>query len=223
MQKKLLDYITPLPDKDTKAIDKLFKIYVIFFTSILVIYFFLSLLNTPIPDIILIAQIAFLFFYSVFPFLFGIGRGLINLINSFFILSFSAGLVGCFQNQSYHLITLIFVPPPLIIQLVYELIVRKERSKFLYIFSVIGISLFSIGILLTLSTEEHGGTWLLENWPFETEVLTLKIGAIITIVMTIIHLDFVRRNPREYQIHIRYLTQCIFALIIATMLWIFNK
>jgi hypothetical protein len=221
MQEETLDHSnSKIVSKEPKAIDNFFKAYVIFYSVSLFISFLLSLFNALDNAFIKLFFEALTFavfgFHLVYFILLiakkkGIGRILVHLLNSFPMLVVAIGFIFYFARWDFRLemltTGLITVPFILLVQVGYELAVRKDNSKFLSILSSLGISTFSMGVL-----------FFLQKWPYGKE--NLIIGGVITLVMTIVHLSFVAKKEAKYQIHSRYLAQSVFALVAAILIFI---
>jgi hypothetical protein len=218
MQETLLDDSENLP-KEPKAIDEFFKAYVIFYSISLLTSFLLSLFKAPdnafikiLFEILVFSTLAFHALYFIFLIIKkkGTGRIIVHLLNSFSMFVVAIGLIFHFGGWPYNsemlTVSLVTVPFLLIVQVIYELVVRKHVSKYLNIISFFGISIFGWGVL-----------FVIQKWPFGSEMLI--VGGFITLVMTIVHLFLALKKETKYQIHIRYLAQCLFALIIALMIF----
>ncbi|MFT5646210.1 MAG: hypothetical protein ACI976_000888 [Aureispira sp.] len=218
MQEILLDDFENLPKK-AKAIDEFFKTYVIFYSISLLASFLLSLFKAPdntfiniLFNLVAFSTLAFHILYFIFLIIKkkGTGRIIVHFLNSFSMLVVAFGFIFYFADWSYksEMLTtgLVTVPFLLIVQIFYELAVREHVSKYLNIISFLGISTFGWGVL-----------FVIQKWPFGTEMLT--VGGLVTLAMTIVHLFFALKKETKYQIHIRYLAQCLFALIIALMIF----
>jgi hypothetical protein len=217
MQDTPLDQPQNLPT-ETKAIDDFFKAYVIFYSISLFISFILSLFNAPDNSFIklffsalTIAIIAFHVIYSILLIAKkkGAGRIIVHLLNSFSMLVLTIGLIFYFAHWEYSSemlsTSLMTIPFLMLVQLIYELVVRKDISKFTYVISFAGISTFAFGVL-----------FFMQKWPYGRNMLA--IGGIVTIAMMIVHFNLSIKKETKYQIHIRYLMQCIFAIITAIMI-----
>lgn len=218
MQKVLDDSkISPI---EIKVIDSFFKAYIIFHGVALLISFLLSLFKAPENAFIKLFFEALTFAVFGFHILFfiflivkkkGLGRILVNLFNSFSMFVVAVGFIFHFAGWPYgmEMLTVSFVTVPFIMiaQLIYELVVRKESSKYLSIISSLGISIFSLGLL-----------FVLQKWPSGMEMFI--VGALVTFVMLVIHFLLSIKKETKYQIHIRYLAQCLFSLLAAVMVLI---
>lgn len=218
MQEVILDQPKDQP-KAPKAIDDFFKAYVIFYGLILLISFLLSLLNAPYNSLIKLFFNAVLLFVLAFHIVYfilliakkkGIGRILVHLVNSFSMLVIAIGFIFYFARWEFGLemltVSLVTIPF-LFVQVVYELVVREDKSKALNIISFGGISVFSIGIL-----------FVLQKWPSGMQLLIA--GGLITFIMLVVHFNLAIKKEAQYQIHIRYMTQCLFAILAAIMLFV---
>lgn len=216
---EVLDNSENLPI-ETQEIDSFFKAYVLFHGIALLISFLLSLFKAPENAFIKLFFEALTFGVLGFHLLYfiflivkkkGIGRILVNLFNSFSMFVVAVGFIFHFAGWEFsmEMLTVSFVTVPFImlVQLIYELVVRKESSKYLSIISSLGISVFSFGIL-----------FVLQKWPSGTEML--MVGGILTFVMLVIHFLLSIKKERKYQIHIRYLLQCFFSIIAAILVLI---
>lgn len=206
--------------EEPKAIDSFFKAYVIFHSVILIISFLLSLFKAPensfigmIFQILTIGVFGFhlLYFILLIVKKKGPGRIIISLFNSFSILVVAIGFIFYFAGWpfSMEMLTtgLVSVPFIMLLQLLYELSVRKDASKFLNILSSLGVSTFAFGVL-----------FVLQKWPSGMELLIG--GGLITFIMMVIHLLLVIKKEAKYEIHIRYFAQCLFSLITAMLVFI---
>ena len=214
MQDDLLDSVESSIE-EKPAIDNFFKAYIIFHSITLSLSFLLSLLNSPenfLHNIFFKGLVfAVLGFHIVYFILLivkkkGVGRIIANLLNFFTIMVIAIGFIFYFGRWPYRQemlsSSLLSVPALIFVQLIYELAARKDPSKFLNIISFLGISIFSVGLL-----------FFLQKWPYGK--VQLIAGGILSFVMTIVHLLFVlKKSP----IHLRYLAQCIFAIVSAIML-----
>ena len=222
MQETPLDESTDLLE-EPKTIDVFFKSYVIFYGVSLLISFLLSFFNAPENTFIQILfnalLVGFIAFHIVYFILLivkkkGPGRIIVHFINSLSMLTLAIGFVFYFANWPYksEMFTagLISVPFLMLVQLFYELIVRQHASKFFNILSFLGISIFAWGVL-----------FVAQKWPFGSELLL--VGGLLTFIMTIVHLIFTLKKETKYQIHIRYLAQCLFALISALLILSINQ
>jgi len=217
MSDELLDSFAETP-VTTNPIDNFFKVYLIFHSIALVLSFLLSIFNAPdnafirmFFNFLVFGVIGFDILYVVFLIIKkkGGGRIIMNLINVFALLVVAIGFVFFFARWPYRseMLTtgLLTVPFLVFVQLIYELVVRKDNTKFLNIISFGGISVFSTGVL-----------FFLQHWPYASEMLITGGG--ITFVMIIVHSNFVLKKEPRYQIHVRYLAQCIYAVVSSVML-----
>ncbi len=200
-----------------KAIDDFFKAYVIFYGVSLFISFFLSLFKAPDNTFIKLffsaLSMAIFAFHIIYFILLivkkkGAGRIIVHFANSISMLVVAIGLIFYFARWEFRtemLAVSLITVPFFLVQVIYELIVREHPSKALSIISLVGISMFSTGVL-----------FVLQKWPYGTE--SLIVGGILTFIMLIVHFNFALKKEVQYQIHIRYLTQCIFAILAAIMI-----
>jgi hypothetical protein len=219
MQETILDDSEKLPI-EIKPIDNFFKAYITFYSIILLASFLLSLLKAPdntfikmLFNILTFSVLAFHLIYFIFLIINkkGTGRIIVHLLNSFSMFVVAIGLLFYFADWPYksEMLTtgLISVPFLIMIQVLYELVVRQHVSKYLNIISFLGISTFAWGVLSVI-----------QKWPSGREMLI--VGGFVTFAMTIVHLFLALKKETKYQIHIRYLAQCLFSIIIAIMIFI---
>ncbi|CAA6799648.1 MAG: Unknown protein [uncultured Aureispira sp.] len=219
MQETTLDTSQNIPE-EPKAIDAFFKAYVIFYSVSLLISFLLSLFKAPdnfliemLFNTLLFGLLAFHLIYFILLIVKkeGPGRVIVHLINSFSMLVVGIGFIFYFADWPYksEMLTtgLVSVPFLMLVQLFYELSVRQDASKFFSIVSSLSISIFAFGVL-----------FVVQKWPSGTEML--GIGGVLTFIMLVVHFVFTLKKEAKYQIHIRYLAQCIFALISALLIFV---
>jgi hypothetical protein len=215
---EILDSSEPNTTEPPKAIDSFFKAYVIFHSVLLIISFLLSLFKAPedgfIGMIFRVLTFSVLGFHLLYFILLivkkkGPGRIIINLFNSLSVLVVAVGFIFHFAGWpfSMEMLTTGFVSVPFImlLQLLYELSVRKDPSKFFSIVSSLGISTFAFGVL-----------FVLQKWPYGTNMLI--VGSLVTFAMMVIHFLLSIKKEAKYQIHIRYFAQCLFSLISALLI-----
>lgn len=213
----LLDAVENAP-QESNDIDGFFKSSVIFYGLMLLVSFLSGFgvrANSPLGNLLFNGLVFSVIGFNIFYFIFlivkkkGIGRIILNVVHAFSMVVLAICFIFYFSHQEFRLTMLgtglITVPFLLLTQFVYELAVRKSSSKFYSFLSFVGISVFSVGLL-----------FYLQHWPYGGRIFV--IGAVLTFLATVLHLWFILKKEAEYQIHIRYLAQCLFAIFSTIMI-----